>query len=56
MKKSNLLVLPSTCEGFGMVLAEVNSCSIPVIAYKSGVVVEVIDSGKTGYLINNHYH
>ena len=42
MKKSNLLVLPSTCEGFGMVLAEVNSCSIPVIAYKSGVVVEII--------------
>lgn len=51
MKKSNLLVLPSTREGFGMVLAEANSCNIPVIAYKSGGVVEVIDSGKTGYLI-----
>lgn len=51
MKKSNVLVLPSTREGFGMVLAEANSCNIPVIAYKSGGVVEVINSGNTGYLI-----
>ncbi len=51
MKKSNILVLPSTREGFGMVLAEANACNIPVVAYKSGGVVEVIEDGKNGFLV-----
>ncbi len=51
MKKSNILVLPSTREGFGMVLVEANACNIPVIAYESGGVVEVIENNKNGFLI-----
>ena len=51
MKESNILVLPSTREGFGMVLAEANACNIPAVAYKSGGVVEVIDDGKNGFLV-----
>ncbi|MGB9937049.1 MAG: glycosyltransferase family 4 protein [Methanobacterium sp.] len=51
MKRSNILVLPSTREGFGLVLAEANACNIPVIAYKSGGVVEVIENNKNGFLI-----
>ncbi len=51
MKKSNILVLPSTREGFGMVLAEANACKIPVVAYSSGGVVEVIEDGMNGFLV-----
>jgi glycosyltransferase involved in cell wall biosynthesis len=54
MKRSSILVLPSTREGFGMVLAEANACSVPVIAYKSGGVVEVIENGKNGFLVEPH--
>jgi len=51
MKKSEMLVLPSTREGFGMVLAEANCCHKPVIAYKSGGTTEVIDDNITGFLV-----
>ena len=51
MKRSSILVLPSTREGFGMVLAEANACYRPVIAYKSGGVVEVIKDGENGFLV-----
>ena len=51
MKKSNVLVLPSTREGFGMVLTEANTCYTPVVAYASGGVVEVVEDNVSGYLI-----
>jgi len=34
MKSSNVFVLPSTREGFGMVVIEANACGIPVIVVK----------------------
>lgn len=51
IKKSTILVLPSTREGFGMVLTEANACNIPAVAYKSGGVVEVIEDSKNGFLV-----
>ncbi|WP_155815666.1 glycosyltransferase, partial [Treponema sp. JC4] len=51
MKLANVLVLPSTREGFGMVLSEANACHTPTIAYASGGVVEVVDDTRTGYLV-----
>ncbi|OED30160.1 glycosyltransferase family 4 protein [Methanosphaera sp. WGK6] len=51
MKLANILALPSTREGFGMVLSEANACHTPTIAYASGGVVEVVDDTKTGYLV-----
>ncbi|ACX71942.1 glycosyl transferase group 1 [Methanocaldococcus vulcanius M7] len=51
IKKSEVLVLPSTREGFGMVLVEANACYKPVIAYKSGGVIEVIDNNCNGFLM-----
>lgn len=54
MKRSNVLVLPSTREGFGMVLAEANASNKPVVAYKSGGVVEVIENGINGFLVKPH--
>ncbi len=51
VKGSQLLVLPSTREGFGIVLVEAFACRIPCIAYRSDGVVEVIDDSENGYLI-----
>ncbi|WP_321211766.1 glycosyltransferase family 4 protein [Methanothermobacter sp. DP] len=51
IKGARVLVLPSTREGFGMVLAEANACSVPVVAYRSGGVVEVINDGENGFLV-----
>jgi glycosyltransferase involved in cell wall biosynthesis len=53
MKKSNVLALPSTREGFGMVLAEANACKIPVVAYASGGIVEVVEDGFNGFLVES---
>ena len=51
IKSSEFLVLPSSREGFGMVLAEANACYKPVIAYKTGGVIDVIENNKNGFLI-----
>lgn len=53
IKKSELLVLPSTREGFGMVLAEANCCYKPVVTYASGGTVEVVKDGYNGFLIES---
>lgn len=53
IKKSEILLLPSTREGFGMVLAEANSCNKPVITYASGGTVEVVENEYNGYLIES---
>lgn len=51
IKQSDILVLPSTREGFGMVLAEANCCEKPVITYAAGGTVDVVKDGYNGYLI-----
>lgn len=53
IKESEMLVLPSTREGFGMVLAEANCCYKPVVTYASGGTVEVVENGYNGYLIES---
>ncbi|MBI4147878.1 glycosyltransferase family 4 protein [Candidatus Woesearchaeota archaeon] len=50
LKGASVLVLPSTREGFGIVLAEAGVCRIPVIAYDIPAVREVVEHGKTGLL------
>lgn len=47
------LLVPSLfAEPFGMVTIEALACGTPVIALNSGALSEVIDSGRTGYVID----
>ncbi len=47
-----LLHLISFNEPFGLSVAEAMCCGTPVIAYNRGAMPELIDTGKTGYLVN----
>lgn len=40
-------------EPFGMVLIEAMACGTPIIAYSHGSVPEIIEHGKTGFVVNN---
>ncbi|MBI4141499.1 glycosyltransferase family 4 protein [Candidatus Woesearchaeota archaeon] len=51
IKKSRVLALPSTREGFGIVLAEANACYVPVVAYEIEGVRDVVQSGVNGILV-----
>lgn len=40
-------------EPFGLVMIEALACGTPVIAYRRGAVPEVLDPGRTGYVVEN---
>jgi glycosyltransferase involved in cell wall biosynthesis len=40
-------------EPFGLVMAEALACGTPVVAYRAGSVPEVIEDGKTGYIVED---
>ena len=48
-----LLHLNTIPERFGLVLAEANAAGVPVIAMDLGSCHEVIQGGRTGFLVNN---
>ena len=39
-------------ESFGLVLIESMSCGTPVIAYARGSIPEIVEDGKTGFIVN----
>jgi glycosyltransferase involved in cell wall biosynthesis len=41
------------CEPFGMVMIEAMSCGTPIVAFGMGSVPEVIDKGKTGFIVKD---
>ena len=49
---SDLFVLPSTGEGFGIVFLEAISCGIPAIGLNSGGVRDVLRDGEFGSLVD----
>ena len=53
IRESLFLVLPSSFEGFGLVLAEANICDTPYIAYDIPAVREVTEITKGGILVEN---
>ena len=48
---SNLFLLPSESESFGMAALEALASQVPVIATRTGGLPEVVDDGETGYLL-----
>ena len=40
-------------EPFGLVLIEAMACGTPVIAWRCGSVAEIVEDGKTGFIVDN---
>ncbi len=51
IRQLHLLVVPSKFEPFGRVVIEAMACGRPVIGSRDGGIPEIIDHGKTGYLV-----
>lgn len=51
---SDLLLLPSDTESFGLVALEAMACEVPVVVSKVGGLPEVITDGKEGFLVDVH--
>ncbi|MEK7483812.1 MAG: N-acetyl-alpha-D-glucosaminyl L-malate synthase BshA [Planctomycetota bacterium] len=47
---SDIFLLTSRFESFGLAALEAMSCGVPVLAARGGGIVEVIDQGETGFL------
>ena len=47
---SDILLLPSEQESFGLAALEAMACELPVIASRVGGLPEVVDDGQTGFL------
>lgn len=52
MASADLFLLPSSQESFGLAALEALAYGVPVIASRVGGLPEVIDDGKTGYLVD----
>lgn len=52
MKSAKVFVLPSTREGFGIVVIEANACGIPVITinHKGNAAKDLVAEGKNGFV------
>lgn len=48
---SGLIMTPRWVEAFGNVAIEALACGVPVISYARGGPAEIIDDGKTGFLV-----
>jgi N-acetyl-alpha-D-glucosaminyl L-malate synthase BshA len=50
LSASDVLLLPSDQESFGLAALEAMACEVPVIASRVGGLPEVVTDGETGYL------
>lgn len=52
LKNANLLLHPARSEGLGSVLLEAMASGTPVLATRIGGMPEIVDEGRTGFLVN----
>ena len=53
LSESDLFILPSKFEGFGLTILEAMACKLPVIASNQGGPADLIEHGKNGLLFKN---
>lgn len=52
-RASDLLLMPSHSESFGLVALEAQACGLPVLASRSGGLAHAVGSGTTGILLSS---
>jgi glycosyltransferase involved in cell wall biosynthesis len=50
LQASDIFVLASTGEAFGLVLTEAMACAVPIVGTRSGAIPELVEDGHTGLL------
>jgi alpha-maltose-1-phosphate synthase len=50
-RHSEVFVLPTYYEAFPKVVVEAMACGLPVVATRTGGIPELVDDGKTGFLV-----
>jgi glycosyltransferase involved in cell wall biosynthesis len=50
LQASDIFVLASTGEAFGLVLTEAMACGVPIVGSESGAIPEIVEDGVTGFL------
>jgi glycosyltransferase involved in cell wall biosynthesis len=50
LQASDIFVIASTGEAFGLVTAEAMACGVPVVGTRSGATPEIVADGETGFL------
>lgn len=56
LRASDLFVLPTKEEGFGLSIAEAQACAVPVLTSSISPLDEVVDNGRSGWLIEPNDH
>jgi N-acetyl-alpha-D-glucosaminyl L-malate synthase BshA len=51
LSSADVFVLPSEMESFGLAALEAMACEVPVVAANTGGLAEVVEEGKSGYLL-----
>ena len=53
-KKARALLFPINWpEPFGLVMIEAMACGVPIIGFRNGSVPEIVEHGKTGFVVEN---
>lgn len=57
IKSSQVFILPSEREGFGMVVVEANACGVPVVVVESSMnaAVDLVHEGENGFVADPGY-